>query len=154
MATVYNPDTLIGRMWVDSAAPVTVGLAETTVFQVQKSTLPFTDTLTDDSIFKFYSVGEHVSTTYAHLQVTMQSGSTGSDWTTVKSFAREIGKDTLQVYNGRYPGIEGTFTIPMNAAHDYYRVQMNTYGTDSTTSFNIVAGLSHDKSFRDTPRGS
>jgi len=153
--SVINQVTPIGRMWIDSAAPFTIGADQSTVFQCQKSAdFPFSDTLTADSIFKYYSTDEHVSTQYAHLEVVCQSGVTGSDWTTVKQFAREFGKETLQRSHGTVTGIEGTFTIPQASTHDYYRIRMNTMGTDSTTSFQITAGLSNDHVFRDTPRPS
>jgi hypothetical protein len=148
MATPVYGNTLLGGMWVDPNAPFTINSAAiTTVFQCRKSTdFPFTDTLSSDTIFKYYSIAEQVSTPYAHINFTVQSGSTGSDWTTVKEFARLFGKDTLQVSHGIVTGIEGTCTIPVSD-HDYYRVRMNTYGTDSTTSFSIVAGLSNDHVF-------
>lgn len=138
-------------MWVYPSAPVAVDSTEAVVFQCQKSAdFPFSDTLSTDSIFKYFSMGEGISTQYAGLKVTIQSGDTGSDWTTVKTFSREFGKDTLQKYNGQMAGIEGTFTVPVSS-QDYYRVKMVTSGTDSTTYFQIVAGLSNDHYYRDTP---
>jgi len=113
-------------------------------------------TMTDDSLFKYFSTDSQVSTQYVELNFDLQAGSTGSDWTTVKEFARTIGKDTLpDTMDVPFPsGIQGTFRYPSHAGN-YRRVVMKTYGGDSTCAFNMVVGLSRDRFFGDlTTQGS
>jgi hypothetical protein len=144
-------DTNFGKMWIDPSAPYKVQQTPLTVVSFNSAT-EVGGILTSDSIFKYYSTDSQVDTQYIHLNFVLQSGATGSDWTTVKSFAREIGKDTLPAYNAvRASGVEGTFTFPVVTGHTYQRVVMNTFGSDSTGYFKMVVGLSNDHFYRDTP---
>jgi hypothetical protein len=130
-------------MWVDPIVPVTVQEAETVVFKMDKTVDIPAGTFTDDSMFKYYTTDAQVNTQNIHLNFDLQSGMTGSDWTSVKEFAREIAKSTLPVSREKpYPsGIQGTFAFPLSDA-THYRVVMKTFGGDSTGSFSMVVGLS------------
>ena len=153
-AATYQ-DTRVGKLYADPAAPFLVQQSAVNVFQMDRTVDIPTDVFTADSIFKYFSTDSQVNTPSIHLNFDLQSGMTGSDWTSVKHFAREIGKSTLtESQASPFPaGIMGTFTFPLSDA-THYRVMMKTYGGDSTGSFNMVVGMSNEHFYRDTPRGA
>ena len=157
MATPTYQNTRIGWLYADPSAPYEVKESEVTVFQMDRySDIP-EGHFTSDSLFKYFSTETLVNTQYIHLNVEVQAGWTGSDWTTVDEFAREVGKDTFPSSQAvPFPaGVMGSFRCPIYGDATHYRVVMKTFGGDSTGEFNMVCGLSNDRFYGDlTPRAT
>lgn len=153
MATPVYKDTPVGKLWIDPAAPFTVsGTGSTIAISFDRTDLP-RDVVAADVIWKYYSTDNQVDLQYTNLEFDMQIGDTGSDWTSVKKFSREIGRDTMPPsYQSPIPtGVQGTFTFPLNG-RDYRRVLLRTY-SDSSATFTLGVGISNDHFYRDTPQG-